>query len=372
MIKKTILSLVFTAAIFGLSSFFFVPAMAQVAVTSSTPSLSGSNDDDNVSMIPATVSPTIITVGSNDDEGSTTSSTIVSATPPATSTNADESSIIPSLSGSNGNNGDPAIPIIPTTQGSNGDEGIIVPVTQGSNGDETSSTTVTTATSTPTSTTTSPIVANDNGGVSSSVSSSGSFYGGNSYSSGGSVPLVALTSTSSAPEVHVLACPLISSYMRLGVDNDNQQVALLQAFLKNSQGIDVNVTGVFDQMTDTAVRAFQQRYLAGIMGPWGATLPSGYVYITTSKQINELACDTPFALSPSDIAIINAYKAGQNQNNPNIQLFPSAINASTTSATTTQLAPEVGQSTTTNTANTAAISNASALQSFWSFIKGIF
>ena len=99
--------------------------------------------------------------------------------------------------------------------------------------------------------------------------------------------------------------------MQFGANNNGAQVALLQAFLKNSQGFDVNVTGLFDAQTLAAVRAFQTKYLADTMGPWGANQSSGYVYITTTKKINEIACNSPLTLSAADMAIINAYKDAQ-------------------------------------------------------------
>jgi peptidoglycan hydrolase-like protein with peptidoglycan-binding domain len=169
--------------------------------------------------------------------------------------------------------------------------------------------------------------------------------------------------------------------MQFGANNNGTQVALLQAFLKNSQGFDVNVTGIFDAQTLAAVRAFQTKYLADTMGPWGANQSSGYVYITTTKKINEIACNSPLTLSAADMVIINAYKNAQTggtvgTNNGGVGPAVPALNASTT-----PLAPQVGVNTTGgnantaavgNTANTASVVNASVLQRMWSWIKGLF
>jgi hypothetical protein len=185
----------------------------------------------------------------------------------------------------------------------------------------------------------------------------GSFYGG-SGSSGGSLPIVLASATTS--------CPLLSSYLRLGANNDGAEVAKLQIFLKNSQKLDVNITGVFDQKTDTAVRAFQVKYLSDTMGPWGATQSSGYVYITTSKKINEIACNTPLTLNPADLAIINAYK-----NNLNGGTVTSTTTG-TLNASTTPLGPQVGVNANNGGANTASLVNASIFQRLWNFIKSLF
>jgi len=120
--------------------------------------------------------------------------------------------------------------------------------------------------------------------------------------------------------------------------------------------------GIFDQQTENAVRAFQSKYMSDVMGPWGATQSSGYVYITTLKKVNEIACNTSLTLSPSELAIVNAYKDQQNQNS-NVTGTPGSINASTT------LNSEIGQNGTSSNAITAAAGSfADAWNNFWGSI----
>ena len=206
-------------------------------------------------------------------------------------------------------------------------------------------------------------VAQNKGGGGSSSSSSGS---SGSYSSGGSsiIPLVTLANTT-APATIINSCPLITTYMKFGGINNPTDVAKLQVFLKDSQGLDVTVNGIFDQQMENAVRAFQSKYMSQIMGPWGATQSSGYVYITTLKKVNEIACNTPLTLSPSEMAVINAYKDQQNQNG-------SAVGTST-NATTTPLIPLIGQNSTGAAALVATVGSfASAWNNFWGSVwKGI-
>jgi hypothetical protein len=288
-----------------------------------------------------------------------------------------------------GDEGSTTPPIIPVNQGSNGnedgtttvDEGSttppIIPVNQGSNGDENSTTTVVATTTPATSTTTPATEIKNNAEVSSSPSSSsGSFYGGFS-----TPPLASSALATTPSSLTETFCPLLTSYMRLNGNNDGTQVAKLQAFLKNNQDLNVDVTGIFDQKTDAAVRAFQTKYVSDTMGPWGVTLPSGYVYITTSKKINQISCDTPLTLSSSDMAIINAYKGQQTRNSQGTQgnnttgliVPPSEQNATSTSnATTTPITPQIGLNTDIGLANTASVANASVLQRMWDFIKNIF
>jgi peptidoglycan hydrolase-like protein with peptidoglycan-binding domain len=155
--------------------------------------------------------------------------------------------------------------------------------------------------------------------------------------------------------------------MKFGGNNSPTDVAKLQAFLKDSQGLNVTVNGTFDLQTENAVSAFQTKYLSEIMGPWGATQSSGYVYITTLKKINEIACNSTLTLNLSELDIINAYK---NQNNQN----GSAVGTSTNpNATTTPLIPLIGQNSTGAAALTAAVGSfAGAWNNFWGSIwKGI-
>ncbi len=192
------------------------------------------------------------------------------------------------------------------------------------------------------------------------VITGGSPGGSSSSSSSGGVPMAISISSSAS------TCPLISSYMRSGAANNSADVAKLQAFLKDSEKLDAAVTGTFDAQTEAAVVAFQNRYLSDIMGPWSATKASGNVYITTVKKVNQLACSQPLALSATDLAIIDAYKA--NAASADIQ-GPAATSTQDpgTNAPVVGSVPMVGP-----TPNTAAVGNASVMGKLWSFIKNLF
>lgn len=95
--------------------------------------------------------------------------------------------------------------------------------------------------------------------------------------------------------------------MKIGWKNDPTQVAKLQSFLKENQKLDVSVTGIFDAKTEAAVKAFQANNMQSILGPWKASNPTGVVYITTLKRINQLACNQPLVLNADELSIINNY-----------------------------------------------------------------
>ena len=206
---------------------------------------------------------------------------------------------------------------------------------------------------------------NNGGGGSSSGSSSGS--------SGSSVFTPA--SSSGTPATALFnTCPLITTYMRLGIQNDPVEVSKLQAFLHNVEGYDTAVTGTFDQKTDAAVKAFQAKYLLDVMGPWHASDPTGYVYITTKKKINEIACGLSLNLSVGDLAIIEAYIQAQiSGNNGQTGTATSSVGTPDNSISTTTV-PLIGQNAPTGAENTAAAINAgsSFFADLWNFIKSLF
>jgi hypothetical protein len=285
-------------------------------------------------------------------------------TPPNTGgSNGNEAgTIIPNTSGSNGNE---TGPIIPNTGGSNGNEtGPIIPSTGGTNGDEGIVVTINPP--------------NNDGGNTSGGSTIVNTSGG-STSSGSSGGFSRIFSPTQGLYTASSTCPLITTYMRLGGDNDGADVARLQSFFKNSESLNVDVSGTFDQKTDQATRDFQSKYQFDILGPWSASQPSGYVYITTSKRVNELACQRPLSLSASDLAIINRYKqqklASLETNSvQNSQPTPAgAVGASTTpntiDATSTQ---EIGVNQPSENTNLAAVGGSSILSRFWNFIVNIF
>lgn len=209
----------------------------------------------------------------------------------------------------------------------------------------------------------------NNGGSTGSTSS-----GGSSSSSGSFVsPIFASVPTFSTTSV-ALTCPLITTFMQIGGANDSADVLRLQTFLKHIEGLDVDQTGIFDQKTEAGVKAFQAKYLSDIMGPWHASAPTGYVYITTKKKINQIACNYALTFTPDEQAVINAYLAGQ-QNGQTGQTGTSSSpiigateNQGSNGSSTNPIIGETGN----GNSNTAAAANSSILSRFWNFIKNLF
>ena len=185
---------------------------------------------------------------------------------------------------------------------------------------------------------------------SSSVSSS-------SFGSSGS-----FGSSNSSGSINISSCPLLTNSLRLGGNNNPAEVVKLQFFLKQTEGLNVAITGNFDQSTESAVKAFQTKYSETVLKPWGVTIPSGVVYFTTMKKINEIACGHPITLSADQQSEIDAYLKNSNVNGV------IGVTTSTDNGTTT-VGPVIGVK---DTSNTAAVGNTSFARKIWNFIVRLF
>lgn len=90
-----------------------------------------------------------------------------------------------------------------------------------------------------------------------------------------------------------VACPYFSGYAKKDDPNNKpSEVKKIQAFLNGEMNLALLVDGIFGIKTDQAVRSFQQKYFTEVITPWtsqnGLEHPTGWWYITTSKQGNHL------------------------------------------------------------------------------------
>ena len=100
----------------------------------------------------------------------------------------------------------------------------------------------------------------------------------------------------------------LTAFIKPGGDNDPAQVLRLQKILVEAEGAEVQQNGIYDDSTRNAVNAFQSKYADEILSPWGISKPTGFVYLTTRKKINELYCKSmdTFPLSQAELNIIAA------------------------------------------------------------------
>ncbi len=87
------------------------------------------------------------------------------------------------------------------------------------------------------------------------------------------------------------SCPAsLTSFIKVGITNDAEQVKRLQAFLNKEMSLKLEVNGMYDAATVAAVNAFQLKYSDKILKPWGISEPTGYAYKLTVWWANAIIC----------------------------------------------------------------------------------
>jgi hypothetical protein len=142
-----------------------------------------------------------------------------------------------------------------------------------------------------------------NGGGGNNNGGGGSSGGGGGGGGGGTV---LGTTTAAACEQY------ISTFMRRGQVNDPEQVKRVQGILKMFEGADLEETGEYDEKSEAAIKAFQLKYADEVLTPWGIQQPTGYVFLTTRKKLNEVYCKNTvaFPLTAEEQGHIELVKRG--------------------------------------------------------------
>ena len=143
------------------------------------------------------------------------------------------------------------------------------------------------------------------------------------------------------------------------------QVKRLQRFLRDFEGAsNVAETGTYDIVTLAAVHTFQTKYAAQILTPWGISESTGYVYLTTRKQINEIVCrfTKTFPLTVDELKKIETARAAA----LGVPLAPVAPKPA--SPAPSQGTPSASAA---NTASTEETSGNGALQGVFDFLQGV-
>lgn len=112
---------------------------------------------------------------------------------------------------------------------------------------------------------------------------------------GGGVVPTSFGGTAGGPAGQVLGatttCGIyLDKFIRLGYKNDIEAVKKLQQFLNEYEGEKLPVTGVYGPLTYQAVIRFQKKHMSDVLGPWGIVEPTGIVYLTTQRLINNIMC----------------------------------------------------------------------------------
>ncbi len=92
----------------------------------------------------------------------------------------------------------------------------------------------------------------------------------------------------------------MDKHVRLGSSKNNiTQVKKLQTFLNKWMKSALPITGFYGSQTYNVALAFQAKYSDEILRPWGESKPTGIIYLSTLRQINNLECpDLALKLPP--------------------------------------------------------------------------
>ncbi|MBI2120898.1 MAG: DUF5011 domain-containing protein [Parcubacteria group bacterium] len=104
-------------------------------------------------------------------------------------------------------------------------------------------------------------------------------------------------------------CYYLREFIKFGANNNPEEVKKLQIFLNSFEGANLDATGFYDVATLHAVNSFQVKYKVDILDPWGHEAPTGFVYLTTRKQVNEIYCRAAFPLNTIQQKEVDAFKA---------------------------------------------------------------
>ena len=156
--------------------------------------------------------------------------------------------------------------------------------------------------------------------------SSGGGGGGSSSTPAATTTPAVNSESEAAPAEEVIACDqYLTKFIKFGGTNDPEQVTRLQKVLKDFEGADVAEDGVYDRRTLAAVHAFQTKYAADILAPWGEKKSTGYVYLTTRKKVNEIYCKSQvaFPLTTDEMSTIEKVKGTLQSVAPSAPVKPS-------------------------------------------------
>lgn len=172
------------------------------------------------------------------------------------------------------------------------------------------------------------------------------------------------------------ADPYLLAPLGFGWDNSAAEVSKLQNFLNRFLSANLPITGFFGTLTRQAVMDFQLKYASDILAPWGITNPTGMVYHTTKKKINELVCTgQTYPLTAAQLEDIRDVRTGVTQVTISDSPEGEVAGASTTatSSTSSRAIPswgDQGEDQTDMNADSTSESKPGFFKSLWNSIFG--
>ena len=120
-------------------------------------------------------------------------------------------------------------------------------------------------------------------------------------------------------------CNYLLEYIKLGNSNNPVEVRKLENFLNEFEGEKLVVNGIYERVDFEAVERFQEKYSGDVLSPWNHIAPTGYVYITTKKKINEVYCEREFPLTNDEQEEIGVYSGFLTTSNVDTELIEDEV-----------------------------------------------
>jgi peptidoglycan hydrolase-like protein with peptidoglycan-binding domain len=99
------------------------------------------------------------------------------------------------------------------------------------------------------------------------------------------------SSTQATAPGTTLSCSIVPNIIhsiRFGGTNTPSDVKVLQQYLNTYEGTSFTVDGIYTKPVRDAVIHWQEKYAAQVLTPWGLKKGTGYVYLTSLKQIRKI------------------------------------------------------------------------------------
>lgn|GEM_PF-2306880 len=135
------------------------------------------------------------------------------------------------------------------------------------------------------------------------TSSCGSKSGNNHVVSGGYRPATTAVTTPTTPSCIIPLYP--TAPIKLGAQNNPEQVKLLEQFLNQFENANLPVDGIYSTTDELAVKHWQEKYASEILTPWGETAGTGYIYTTSLAKIRTISQNSCITSNSNTPAVSN-------------------------------------------------------------------
>lgn len=128
-------------------------------------------------------------------------------------------------------------------------------------------------------------------------------------------------------------CDYLTGFAWIGKVNNANEVIKIEMFLNDFEGESLEQDGIYEIADYDAISKFQRKYTNDVLSVWNINQPTGNVYISTRKKINEVYCGKSISYTESEL---NEIEAAKNR----LAIQVESLTDNTDAASNNLLAPE--------------------------------